>query len=49
MRGEGSSDEEPDQASEFKNIGLKKVKMTPEELCASNESRKLLPFISEIY
>lgn len=30
MQGEGShEEEEPDQATEFKNIGLKKVKMTP--------------------
>lgn len=49
MRGEGDSEEELDQATEFKNIGLKKVKMSPEELCTSFESRKLLPFISEIY
>jgi casein kinase 1 len=49
MQGEGSSEDEPDQATEFKNIGLKKVKMTPEELCITDESRKLLPFISEIY
>jgi hypothetical protein len=49
MQNECGSDEEPDQATEFKNIGLKKVRMTPEELCISAESLKLLPFISEIY
>lgn len=42
-------DEEPDQATEFKNIGVKKVKMTPEQLCVSEESHKLLPFVQEIY
>lgn len=50
MQGEGSnSEEEPDQATEFKNIGVKKVNLTPEELCTSADSRKLLPFISESY
>ena len=38
-----------DQASEFQKIGLKKVTMTPEELCISNESKKIYPFLKEVY
>ena len=45
--GEGSS--EPDQQAEFNAIGAIKCKMSPEELCNTNESVKLLPFVKEIY
>jgi len=38
-----------DQATEFQKIGLKKVTMTPEELCISDESKKIYPFLKEVY
>jgi hypothetical protein len=30
-------------------IGLKKINMTPEELCSSEYSRLILPYLSEVY
>ena len=45
--GEGSA--EPDQQSEFKAIGALKCKMTPEQLCNTPDSVRLLPFVKEIY
>jgi len=47
---DGDADKHPqDQAAEFQKIGLKKVTMTPEELCLSNESKKIYPFLKEVY
>ena len=49
MASDDEGEEELDQQQEFKAIGSKKCMMTPEELCCSPDSRKLLPFVKEIY
>jgi hypothetical protein len=49
MANEGESSEEFDNQKELQIIGSKKVKMTPEELCVSEESAKLIPFLKEVY